>query len=88
MWPFSCVRPHVAVQFARVFKSTIADVTFVGALLSVNAAMNVQVFLHAESLLTIFTFEWFFSSVNSVVALETRRDCESLATDLALIRGF
>lgn len=55
MGPLAGVGAHVAVQLAGVFEGAVTDVAFVGALLGVDAAVHVQVLLHAERLLAELT---------------------------------
>lgn len=51
------VGSHVAVQLAGMFKGAIADVTLVGALLGVDAAVHIEVLLDAEGFLAELTPE-------------------------------
>lgn len=54
MGPFPCMGPHMAMEFARVLEGAITDITLVRALLGVDTAVHVQVFLDTKRLVAEF----------------------------------
>lgn len=57
VWSLSRVCPHVPVQLARVFKGAVTYGALVGTFFGVDSAVHVQIFLHAECLVTELTSE-------------------------------